>query len=284
MRDAPRLTSLLFGAAMSVACANQDVRLRGPVGELAPTIVSGACDSGGRLRCDWVEAYRVAAESSGSGCAAELSGHWSMAVRSACHGVHLPFVVVQLGTELDHYPDVCAFEMSDQAEKDVFDAAVVDPPAFDVVVDGVHLREPVAALRLSNGWLVGADMGEWGGALVWMGDGSAEPFVVLDTPVHSIFAREGQVYVVATGAYRLTNLYSLEVVPGPAFQLTMLFRLPGRHVATWRDGDRVVLESPNGALVVSDDGIAPVCPLAERAQTAARPSQRASAQAGNTSL
>ena len=69
------------------------------------------------------------------------------------------------------------------------------PPHF---VPTKAMRGRLVSARVSDGWLIGADAGEWGGGLWWTDPGGLNAKQLLTRNVHAIFAR-GQETLVLTG-------------------------------------------------------------------------------------
>jgi hypothetical protein len=69
------------------------------------------------------------------------------------------------------------------------------------------------ALRVRGGWLVGADRGEWGGELVFLGDDGIQR-KLLDENVQDI-VQLGSRYVAVTGLAHLTLNHGMLYEVGP---------------------------------------------------------------------
>jgi hypothetical protein len=122
---------------------------------------------------------------------------------------------------------------------------------------------PLVSLRVADGWLIGVDLGEWGGVLWWVASDGGRHRRLATANVKALVAT-GDEIVVVTGLAHMTSregsLLHLERTDGwcvarttllpstptavavlPPLGLVLTFGLDG-EVRTWRDG---VLSEPH---------------------------------------
>lgn len=120
------------------------------------------------------------------------------------------------------------------------------------------LQVPDLALKVSNGWLVGSDRGEWGGELVHI-PASGQRIVLYDGNVEEIFPLGSQI-VATTGLAHLGMnsgfLLRIEEIESGRFSATPWKRLPGAPVSSWliEGGELLVNTRGGGSIVVGSDG------------------------------
>jgi hypothetical protein len=68
-------------------------------------------------------------------------------------------------------------------------------------LDASYHHQPIVYLRVDDGWLVGVDHGEWGGALWWVAAGGAEHRLLATENVRALVATEGEVVAVTGSAH-----------------------------------------------------------------------------------
>jgi hypothetical protein len=122
---------------------------------------------------------------------------------------------------------------------------------------------PSVALRVDGGWLAGADRGEWGGELVFVGDDGVKQ-TIRDGNVQGL-DRIGNRIVAAGGIAHLTlndgDLFDVRRGPDGRWQATPWRGLPGApwHTASTSAGELLV-RTADGDVLVSADGAMRMAP------------------------
>lgn len=94
---------------------------------------------------------------------------------------------------------------------------------------------PRVALRISSGWLVGSDRGEWGGEVVFIADDGSKT-VVLDKNVEDIYNLDGRLIAVTGIAHLFLNdgmVYQLARDSAGTWSATPWRALPGAPIGSW---------------------------------------------------
>lgn len=58
-----------------------------------------------------------------------------------------------------------------------------------------YFTHPTKALKIPNGWLVGFDRGEWGGALYWFSENGKSKYLIADGNIHNIISLNKKIYI-----------------------------------------------------------------------------------------
>lgn len=129
------------------------------------------------------------------------------------------------------------------------------------------LQTPSAALRVDGGWLAGADRGEWGGELVWLGDDGLRQ-TIRDGNIEDIH-RLGDRIVAVSGLAHMSmnegNLLIVERMADGHWRTSQWRALPGAPRASWLtpEGELLVNTYRGGALLVDANGRMRMAPCAE---------------------
>ncbi|AVP97267.1 hypothetical protein C7S18_08700 [Ahniella affigens] len=136
-------------------------------------------------------------------------------------------------------------------------------------------QEPIVALQVNRGWLVGSNQGEWGGALAFVSDHSPTQIIIKENVVD--IHRFGNQIVALTG---LSHMASNE---GQIFQLTQSAdgqwsakgwrRLPGapERAQLTTQGELLIDVYAGGTLILSPSGAFRLAPCDNAAEPAAMP-------------
>lgn len=145
-----------------------------------------------------------------------------------------------------------------------------DPALFEKLrlhVEGVSSpRSPDFVVPVPDGWLAGADVGEWGGSLVHFGsDGLATPLVEENAKaIH----RVGDTLVLVTGLAHLSlnrgALYQLRMDPVSGWQARMWRRLPGAPTSSMLvESGELLVNGYGGSILVRADGSMRMAPCSD---------------------
>ena len=120
------------------------------------------------------------------------------------------------------------------------------------------LQEPWLGLRVPDGWLLGGSRGEWGGEIVFKGEGD-QYYEILKDNVIGLFTL-GERIIAVTGLAHLTLnsglIYELKLVDGK-WRAERWRALPGapQSVGKLQNGEIMVATEGGGGLVLSEDGV-----------------------------
>jgi hypothetical protein len=117
---------------------------------------------------------------------------------------------------------------------------------------------PDVVLRVANGWLAGADRGEFGGELVFLGDDGSQQLIV-ETNVRNIVALGDRTIAVTGLAHMLFNngaLLDVSRRAGGPWVATPWRRLPGAPGKSWltSTGELLVDVYAGGTILIAPDG------------------------------
>jgi len=174
------------------------------------------------------------------------------------------------------YPsEVVSYGASNEEEQktEKGDDAIIDVNDGNIVE---HRRKisvtPQVGIRVPEGWLLGADRGEWGGELVFKGK-DAEHYKILEENINGLF-KLGERYIAVTGLAHLTLndgiIYELKVVDGK-WRAERWRALPGAPQSSGKleSGDIMVATYGGGVVVLSENGnlqMAAMSPKPERSK------------------
>ena len=124
-------------------------------------------------------------------------------------------------------------------------------------------REPIdqvpdMALRVVNGWLAGSDRGEWGGELVFIGDGE-KPVFILRENIAGIY-RLGDRYIALAGLAHLGfidgTIYEIKLYDNGSWNTKLWRKLPGAPYSSRlvETGDLLINTYWGGSILVSAEG------------------------------
>jgi HEAT repeat protein len=116
-------------------------------------------------------------------------------------------------------------------------------------------QKPDVALRVSDGWLVGSDRGEWGGELVHLPRRGAHD-VVFEANVEDIYQLGDRLVAITGMAHMLLNagtLLRIEKNDSGRYIATPWKRLPAAPMSSWLiAGDRLLVNTLEGGSVIVD--------------------------------
>lgn len=118
-------------------------------------------------------------------------------------------------------------------------------------------QTPQVGVRVPNGWLLGADRGEWGGELVFKED-NKEPYYILEENIGGLF-KLGERFIAVTGLAHLTLnnglIYEVKFMDGK-WRAEPWRALPGapRNSGKLKSGEVMVATSGGGIVVLSESG------------------------------
>jgi HEAT repeat protein len=116
-------------------------------------------------------------------------------------------------------------------------------------------QEPSVALKVSDGWLVGSDRGEWGGELVHLPARGAHD-LVYEANVADIFQLGDRLVAITGNAHMMFNsgkLLRIEKNDGGRYIATPWKRLPAAPSTSWLiGGDRLLINTLDGGTVIVD--------------------------------
>ena len=120
------------------------------------------------------------------------------------------------------------------------------------------LQEPWVGLRVPDGWLLGGSRGEWGGEIVFKGEGD-QYYEILKDNVIGLFTLGERIIAVAGLAHLTLNsglIYELKLVDGK-WRAERWRALPGapKSVGKLQNGEIMVATEGGGGLVLSENGI-----------------------------
>jgi hypothetical protein len=125
---------------------------------------------------------------------------------------------------------------------------------------------PDVALRVSDGWLLGSDRGEWGGELVFRPDHGAIQRILEDN-IENVYHVGSRTIAVAGLAHMMINhgmLYQLTRAPDGQWSAAPWRSLPGAPRSSWllETGDLLINVSGGGTLIAAADGSMQMAPCA----------------------
>lgn len=142
----------------------------------------------------------------------------------------------------------------------------LEPLEFDTEVIGYGVKgrvvhptkqRPTCGLRVANGFLVGADRGEWGGELVHMMR-RGKPKKLLDENIHGIHQMKFGIVAVTGLAHLILNdgmLFLVTPLKGGGYRATRWKRLPGApRVSGFTKDGRLLISCSYGDVIVTPDG------------------------------
>jgi hypothetical protein len=126
--------------------------------------------------------------------------------------------------------------------------ATNEVPKFKVEAE--HFDHASATLKVSDGWLVGFNRGEWGGALYWFNSDGTEKYKVSKNQVVDFAKTDGRILAIVEGGYmsytslRVGLILSLYQSSNQSpWQVTTVCRLPQAPCAA--------IQHPDGNLLVA---------------------------------
>ena len=170
--------------------------------------------------------------------------------------------------ELGYATTIVSYGAADEDEQKAAGKTVIAVTANNMLEHRqVVPQTPGVALRVDDGWLVGADRGEWGGELAHIGDdGGNQTF--FDTNVEDIY-RLGSRLVAVTGLAHMTMnegmVYEL-VRDGRGKWSARTWRaLPGAPASSWlvSTGELHVNLAGGGSILIAPDGAMRMAPCRE---------------------
>jgi HEAT repeat protein len=145
---------------------------------------------------------------------------------------------------------------------------VVELTPDNIVEHREEIRQiPDVALRVSDGWLLGSDRGEWGGELVYRPDqGAIQRF--LEDNIQNIYRIGSRTIAVAGLAHLMSNhgmLYELTRAPDGQWSAAPWRSLPGAPRSSWllETGDLLINVSDGGTLITAADGSMKMAPCSK---------------------
>lgn len=147
-------------------------------------------------------------------------------------------------------------EEEQKAAKDWDGIIVVNPDNMVEKREKVS-HTPVVGLRVSGGWLLGGDRGEWGGELVFKGD-KQQSGKIFEENVEGLFRLGGRTIAVTGLAHLGLNdgmIYELNFVEGK-WSASPWRALPGapRRSGKLKNGEVMVATYGGGIIILSEDG------------------------------
>ena len=117
---------------------------------------------------------------------------------------------------------------------------------------------PQVALRVAAGWLLGANLGEWGGELVYAADDGRKQRV-LDGNIEDIYNLGGQVIALGGVAHMIINegaVHRLRLSAAGEWSAEPWLQLPGAPESSWpvETGEILVNTYGGGTVLIAADG------------------------------
>jgi len=118
-------------------------------------------------------------------------------------------------------------------------------------------QTPTVARKISDGWLVGADRGEWGGELIHISS-NGKSTKLHDGNVEDIFFVGSQIVATSGLAHLFGSrgvLLKIDRDDSGQYIASQWKRLPGAPVSSWLiEGDELLVNTYGGSVVVGEDG------------------------------
>ena len=117
---------------------------------------------------------------------------------------------------------------------------------------------PDVAMRVPSGWLVGSNRGEWGGELVFIGDGEKPVFLLRDN-IEDIY-RLGDRYIAVTGlahlGFNYGSIFEIILLDNGGWNIDLWRKLPGAPYSSWlvETGELLINTYGGGSILVSAQG------------------------------
>ena len=162
--------------------------------------------------------------------------------------------------KLKYQSVIVSYGARDEAQQKAEDPGGVVEINPDNIVE--HRKEveqtPDVALKVTDGWLVGSNRGEWGGELVHLAI-NGEQNIILEQNIEDIY-KLGDKYIVTTGlAHLFSNrgqIYELYKDKGSAWNSRPWLKLPGSPSSSWfvETEELLINTYGGGSLLLSEDG------------------------------
>ena len=126
-------------------------------------------------------------------------------------------------------------------------------------------QSPEVGVRVSNGWLLGSDRGEWGGELVFKGD-NKDYYKIIDENIGGLF-KLGERFIAVTGLAHLSlndgMIYEVKLAGGK-WKAEPWRALPGAPQCSGKveNGEVIVATHGGGVVIISEGGHLRMCDIA----------------------
>jgi hypothetical protein len=171
-----------------------------------------------------------------------------------------------MGTDIPNCPQIAFDTASDSERLNSQD----DPALFATLEYDAPFRDgprtPDFAVKVSDGWLAGTDVGEWGGEMIHIADDGSKAYLI-DENVEGIHSF-GSDFVAVTGLAHLTfnrgAVYRVSQDANGDWSATVWRRLPGAPISSSVvESGELRIDTCSGSLVISQDGSMRMAPCAE---------------------
>ena len=120
-------------------------------------------------------------------------------------------------------------------------------------------RAPDFRFRFSTGWLIGSDIGEFGGDLEWVDDEGTTQVIVEDN-IKALYEFRNKRIAVVAGLRHLSfnygHVYELRQLRNGVWVAYWWRRLPGRPLSTWGlPGDELLINTKEGSVILTSNGV-----------------------------
>lgn len=155
-----------------------------------------------------------------------------------------------------------AADAEDQKAKGGKDAIIEVTPNNMVEYRQAVAQTPDMALYIEGGWLVGANRGEWGGELVFLGDDGVNHTLISEN-IEDIYVLGDRIVAVTGLAHLMSNhgmLYELVRMADGKWSIQPWRALPGAPHASWLTATGDLWIDASGSILVSPDGTMRMAP------------------------
>lgn len=120
------------------------------------------------------------------------------------------------------------------------------------------IQLPDVAMKVPDGWLVGSNRGEWGGELVFIGDGE-KPQLLLRDNIEDIY-RLGDRYIAVAGlahlGFNYGSIFEIILMDNGSWNIDLWRKLPGAPYSSWfvETGELLINTYGGGSILVSAEG------------------------------